>query len=494
MPQPDSSIVRLSDVETDARFSAANDDHSTIPSGYSRRLYNDDLGPVKQKWGAYNICAFWMSDIHSVGGYVVAASLFSLGLAGWQVMLSLLVGILVVQCFANLLAKPSQQAAVPYPVICRISFGVFGANIPALVRGCIALVWFGIQTYLASNALIIVLLRVFPSLAFLEHMHFLGLSAIGWVGFMALWCFQVLVFIKGMESVRSFIDWAGPLVYLAMFILAGWLVIEAGPHNLHFSLSNKVLSPAMQGWEMIAATALVVGYFAGPTLSFGDFSRYCRSMKAIRRGNWWGLPINFLLFSATTVVMVSATLPVFGKMITDPIQTVAQLNDTTVALMGALTFMLTTMGINIVANFVSPAFDFSNVAPRWVSFRTGGFITALGAILVMPWKLFNSPELIQYTVGILGAVIGPIYGIILTDYYRVKRQQIDIDSLYRRGPAGQYWYRNGINPKALQALVPAIIVALAMTLIPLDLVHDFAIFGGGATAALVYWLLNRRHS
>jgi NCS1 family nucleobase:cation symporter-1 len=132
-----------------------------IPKGYSPRLYNEDLGPVKQKWTWYNIFAFWMSDVHSVGGYVFAASLFALGLASWQVLIALLVGICIIQVIANLLAKPSQQAAVPYPVICRLAFGVFGANIPAVIRGLIAVAWYGVQTYLASSALVLVLVRFF---------------------------------------------------------------------------------------------------------------------------------------------------------------------------------------------------------------------------------------------------------------------------------------------------------------------------------------------
>ncbi|MCF5387189.1 NCS1 family nucleobase:cation symporter-1, partial [Pseudomonas syringae] len=146
------------------------------PAGYSPRLHNHDLGPVPQKWTWYNILAFWMSDVHSVGGYVFAASLFALGLASWQVLIALLVGICIIQVIANLVAKPSQQAAVPYPVICRLAFGVFGANIPAIIRGLIAVAWYGIQTYLASSALVIVVLRFFPELAVYQSVTFLGLS------------------------------------------------------------------------------------------------------------------------------------------------------------------------------------------------------------------------------------------------------------------------------------------------------------------------------
>lgn len=462
------------------------------PAGYSRRLYNPDLAPVRQHWGTYNIIAFWMSDVHSVGGYVVAASLFSLGLAGWQVMLALVAGILIVQYFANLMATPSQQAAVPFPVICRISFGVVGANIPALIRGLIALVWFGIQTYLASSALTVVMLRASPGMESLTQGGFLGLSPMGWLSFLLLWTFQAMLFWKGMEGIRKFIDWSGPLVYVAMFALAAWLFVKAGPSRISFTLSDHSLSTAGQYWQMLVAVALVVGYFAAPALSFGDFGRYCRSREELKRGNFWGLPINFIVFAATSVMMVSATLPVFGEMITDPIQTVSRLDNTYVALIGAVTFVTTTMGINIVANFVAPAFDFSNIAPRLISFKTGGFIAAVGSVLLMPWKLFASPELIQYTVGVLAAVIGPIYGIILSDFYRVRKRMIDIDSLYRMGEEGQYWYVNGINPKAVAALVPSAIASIVVTFWPgVPHLGDFAIFVGALVAAGFYLWLNR---
>lgn len=206
-----------------------------LPEGYSPRLYNQDLGPLPQKWNWYNIFAFWMSDVHSVGGYVFAASLFALGLASWQVLIALLTGICIVQLIANLVAKPSQQAAVPYPVICRLAFGVFGANIPAVIRGLIAVAWYGIQTYLASSALIIVVLRFFPQMTVYAEPHFAGLSYLGWFGFLSLWVLQAVVFWAGMESIRRFIDWAGPVVYAVMFALAGWIVWKAGWSNISFT-------------------------------------------------------------------------------------------------------------------------------------------------------------------------------------------------------------------------------------------------------------------
>jgi NCS1 family nucleobase:cation symporter-1 len=181
-----------------------------IKPDYDPRLTNEDLAPLRdQHWSSYNIFAFWMSDVHSVGGYVTAGSLFALGLASWQVLIALLVGITIVYFLCNLVAKPSQMTGVPYPVICRSVFGVLGANIPAIIRGLIAVAWYGIQTFLASAALDIVLVKLFPSLApyaVVADYGFLGLSALGWGSFMLLWVLQACVFWRGMESIRKFID------------------------------------------------------------------------------------------------------------------------------------------------------------------------------------------------------------------------------------------------------------------------------------------------
>ncbi len=207
---------------------------------------------------------------------------------------------------------------------------------------------------------------------------------------------------------------------------------------------------------MITATALVVSYFSGPLLNFGDFSRYGSSMGEIRRGNRWGLPFNFLLFSVVTVVIVSGTQSLFGKMITDPIETVSRVGNDLAVAIGLLTMITATIGINIVANFVSPAFDFSNCAPQKISFRTGGMIAAVGSILLTPWNLFNSPELIHYTLDVLGAFIGPLFGILIADFYLIKRGRVSVDDLFDDTPQGKYWYRNGFNPKAIAALLPSV--------------------------------------
>ena len=460
-----------------------------VKPGYSPRLTNDDLAPVrKQHWNWYNIFSFWMSDVHSMGGYVVAASFFALGLAGWQVLLCLLAGICIVQFFANLVAKPSQLSGVPYAVVCRQAFGVFGANIPAVIRGLIAFAWYGIQTWLASNALLLVLLKFWPALVPMTVPRFLSLSALGWVCFAIMWVLQALVFWHGMNAIKRFIDIAGPAVYIVMLALAIWIISQTGFAGISLTLAEKPLSFAQQGWQMISAVALVVSYFSGPLLNFGDFSRYAASMQDIRRGNRWGLPFNFLLFSVITVVIVSGTHSLFGRMITDPIETVSQVGSGVAMAVALLTMIIATIGINIVANFVSPAFDFSNCAPQKISFRMGGMIAAVGSVILTPWNLFQSPELIHYTLDVLGSFIGPLFGILLCDFYLVNRSQINTDQLFNDSPQGAYWYRQGFNLKAILSLLPAVMLCLLLSFIPsLHSVASFSWFIGVALAAGIYY-------
>ncbi|QIO08071.1 NCS1 family nucleobase:cation symporter-1 [Acinetobacter lanii] len=457
---------------------------------YSPRLSNEDLVPAKQNWGWYNIFSFWMSDVHSIGGYMVAASLFALGLASWQVFLALIIGIVIVQLAANLVAKPSQLSGVPYAVIARQAFGVYGAYIPSIIRGLIAVSWYGIQTWLASNALMLIVLKFFPQLSYFTESSFVGLSAIGWLCFGTMWILQALVFWKGMNTIKVFIDWAGPLVYVVMFALAAWLISQVGWSNISFNLGSKQLTASEQWAQLFVAIALVVSYFSGPLLNFGDFSRYGKSMQQVKKGNFWGLPFNFLFFSIITVLTVSGTYSLFGKMVTDPLETVAMIDNTFVVVLGLLTVLTATIGINIVANFVSAGFDFSNLMPQKLSFRSAGMIAALGSVLITPWNLFNSPQLIHYTLDVLAAFIGPLFGILIADFYFIKKQTVQVDELFNDQPNGAYWYRNGVNPKAIAALVPAVVIGLVFTLVPaLQHLAPFNWFIGAFLGATFYYVL-----
>ena len=243
---------------------------------------------------------------------------------------------------------------------------------------------------------------------------------------------------------------------------------------------------------MITAIALVAGYYAGPVLNFGDFTRYCKSYEVVKRGNTWGLPINYLAFALVTVVTISLTVPVFGEMITDPVDVVGRLDSVTAVLLGALTFVVATIGINIVANFVPPAFDITNIAPNKISWRAGGIIAATLSVFTTPWNLFSNPAVIHYTIDILACAIGPLYGILLVDYYVIKKEQIVVEYLYSMSPNGRYWYQGGVNLKAVYALIPASLIGFTFTMVPpFNIAQGFSLFIGAGLAALFYFVLAR---
>lgn len=446
---------------------------------YDPRLANEDLAPLrKQKWSWYNIFAFWMSDVHSVGGYVTAGSLFALGIAAWQVLVALVVGIVIVQVFTNLVAKPSQKTGVPYPVVNRAIFGIKGANIPAIIRGIIAIAWYGVQTFLAAESLNIIFLKFVPGSEALLEVGFLGLSALGWISYTILWIAQVALFWNGMEVIRRFIDWAGPAVYVVMIILAVYLVSEAGWENINLNLSDPDAAPT-DFWGTIGlmamAVSIVVAYFSGPMLNFGDFARYGKSFRQVKRGNFWGLPVNFLFFSILTVITAAATVPVFGELIVDPIHTVEAIGTPFAILLGGLTFVTATVGINIVANFISPAFDFSNVAPQKISWRMGGMIAAVGSVFLMPWNWYSNADAIHYSLGVLAALIGPLFGLLIAGYYVAARQRIKTDAMFTMDESGPYWYRKGYNPNALKTLLAAGIPTVLIAIFP-KLFADLGLF------------------
>jgi NCS1 family nucleobase:cation symporter-1 len=476
--------------------------HSSTPPvlaipGADPRLYNHDLAPVApagRTWGVFSIFAMWMSDVHSVGGYTFAASLFFLGLTGWQVLLSMVVGIVAVYFLMNLIGGPSLKYGTPFPVVARMSFGVMGANLAAILRGIVGIVWYGVQTYFASKAVQVLVLTWFPGAETLTHNSFAGLSTLGWLSFGFMWIFQLLIFLNGMETIRKFIDFCGPVVYVVMFALAIWIVSKTGLSSL-----NLQLSPPAEGsmlGHMANAAMLIVAYFAALLLNFGDFSRFARDEKSMKTGNFLGLPVNFIVFAIITVIVTAGTVQVFGKAIMDPVAIVEKIGNPWIVALGSLTFIVATMGINIVANFVSPAYDISNLYPQRINFRLGGLITSILSVLVCPWLFVSSPQAITIFVSIFGAILGPMFGIIVGDYYLVKKQQIVIEDLYTMSPSGSLFYDQGWNRKALLALVISGAVSISMALLGayglIPNIGDWGWLIGAVLGALLHTLFMTR--
>ncbi|MCJ2091089.1 NCS1 family nucleobase:cation symporter-1 [Methylobacterium sp. J-072] len=439
--------------------------HATPPvlvvTGAHPKLYNHDLAPTAPEgrtWGAFSIFAMWMSDVHSVGGYTFAASLFFLGLTGWEVLASMVVGITIVYFLMNLIGRPSLKYGTPFPVVARMSFGVMGANLAAVLRGIVGVVWYGVQTYFASKAVQVLVLTFWPAAEAYTHSNYLGLSALGWGSFLFMWFFQLVIFLNGMEAIRKFIDFCGPVVYLVMFALAIWILMQTGTSSLSLQLSPPAEGSTLT--HIANASMLIAAYFAALLLNFGDFARFSRNERAMKIGNFLGLPVNFIVFAIITVIVTAGTVQVFGKAIMDPIEIVERIGNPWVVALGSITFIVATMGINIVANFVSPAYDIANLHPEKIDFKLGGLITSILSVMVCPWIFVSSPSAITLFVSVFGAILGPMFGIMVADYYIVKRQNVVIEDLYTMDPNGSLYFEGGWNRKALIALVGAGIVSI----------------------------------
>ncbi|MFF7370872.1 NCS1 family nucleobase:cation symporter-1 [Streptomyces tricolor] len=469
---------------------AATDAPASVPDP---RLVNEDLAPARQRnWKVFDLFAMWMSDVHNLGNYTFAAGLLVLGMNVWQVFTSLLVGFVLIYFGMNRMGRIGQRHGVPFPVVSRISFGVWGANIPALIRAVIAIMWYGIQTYLASVAVNVMLLAAWPGLESLTRPSFLGLDALGWISFVSLWLLQALIISRGMESVRKFQDFCGPAIWLVMIALAVWVLAKA-----HWSISLTSTPhpvPAGEQWrQWFGAIGLILATYGTLMLNFCDFSRFAPDDRTVRRGNFWGLPINSTAFVVVSVIVTAGSLEAFGQAITDPAELVAKVGDTWVLVIAALTFAIATMGVNIVANFVSPAYDLANVWPQKITFKVGGMISTVAALVVTPWNLFSNPTVVNYFLGGLGAFLGPLFGVIMVDYYWVKRGRIDVDALFDARPGTPYHYRGGVNPKALWAFLPAAAVAAVLALVhSFSDVSPYSWFIGTALAAGLYAALCRR--
>jgi len=483
-------------------FSPMSIDANQVPAvvieGAHAQLYNQDLAPTQPEgrtWGTFSLFSMWMSDVHSVGGYTFAASLFFLGLTGWQVLLSMIVGITIIYFLMNLIGRPSQKYGIPFPVVARMSFGVMGANLAAIVRGIVGIVWYGVQTYFASKAVQVLVIALIPSAVDFTHNSLLGLSTLAWVSFTFMWFFQLVIFLAGMETIRKFIDFCGPVVYLVMFALAGWMISKTGLDSFSMQLSDKHFTGLESLGLMASAAMLIVAYFAALLLNFGDFSRFAKSEAVMKKGNFWGLPVNFIVFAIITVIVTGGSMKVFGEAIMDPVLIVEKINNPLVSIVGAITFIVATMGINIVANFVSPAYDIANLAPQKIDFKLGGLITSILSVLVCPWLFVSSPQAITIFVSIFGAVLGPMFGIMVADYYWVKRQVIKLEDLYSLSPDGSLYFEGGWNSKALFALMVSGSLSIGLALSGafgwMVNVGDWGWLIGAGSGALIYRAASR---
>lgn len=425
----------------------------------SPSLHNEDLAPAtERKWGAFSIFNVWTSDVHSLYGYFLAASLFLLCGSFINFVLAIGVGSIIIYVLMSLVGNAGVRTGVPYPVLARASFGTFGANVPALVRAIVACFWYGAQTSAASGAIVALLIRSPGMLDFHTNSHMLGHSTLEVICYVIVWALQLLIIQRGMETVRKFQDWAGPAVWIMMLLLAIYLVVKSGTFSFGSEIPADVLATATAGvginaapgsFAALAAVAATwVTYFAALYLNFCDFSRYATDEAALKKGNMWGLPINLLAFCLVAGVTTTAAFAVYGEVLLHPDQISAKFDSWFLAALAALTFAVATLGINVVANFVSPAFDFANIFPRQIDFKKGGYIAAAIALVLYPWAPWNTGA--AAFVNFIGSTMGPIFGIMMVDYYLIRQGKVDVNALYQED--GEFKFEGGFHAKAFIAL------------------------------------------
>lgn len=431
---------------------------TAIPPNASPSLYNEDLAPATvRNWGPFSIFNVWTSDVHSLWGYYLAASLFLFCGGFFNFIIAIGVGSLVIYALMNMVGIAGVRTGVPFPVLARASFGIWGANFPALVRAIVACFWYGAQTAAASGAIVALLIRSEGMLSFHQNVHFLGHSLLEVICFVVVWALQLLIIQRGMETVRRFQDWAGPAVWVMMLILAIYLSIKAGgitftsdiPMDVLLDKTKDAGIPGTPGsFAALAGVAAIwITYFSALYLNFCDFSRYAPDERSLRIGNIWGLPINLILFSLVAGVTTIAAFDVYGEVLLHPDQISAKFDSWFLALVAALTFAVATLGINVVANFVSPAFDFSNVFPRHIDFKKGGYIAALIALVLYPFAPWEGSA--ATFVGAIGATMGPIFGVMMVDYYLIRKGTLNVEALYQEN--GEFRFQNGWHVNALIA-------------------------------------------
>ena len=471
-------------------------------SNPSPSLYNEDLAPAEErKWGAFSIFNVWTSDVHSLWGYYLAASLFLLCGSFVNFVLAIGIGSLVIFFLMTLVGNAGVRTGVPFPVLARASFGTFGANVPAIVRAIVACFWYGAQTAAASGAIVALLIRDEGMLAFHQNSHMLGHSTLEVICYVVVWGLQLLIIQRGMETVRKFQDWAGPAVWVMMLILAVYLVIKSGTFSFGSEIPREVLIektkdagiPYEPGTlaALAAVAATWITYFAALYLNFCDFSRYAKDEKTLRKGNLWGLPINLLAFCLVAGVTTTAAYTVYGEVLLHPDQISAKFESWFLALLAALTFAVATLGINVVANFVSPAFDFANVFPRRINFKRGGYIAALIALVLYPFAPWETGA--ANFVNFIGSTMGPIFGVMMVDYYLIRKSRLKVAALYDEN--GEFRFRNGWHGNAFIAFaVGAVFSSILPTFTSVlpDWWGTYGWFFGVAVGGGVYFALGMR--
>ena len=443
VPPPPSGIQ----THADGRVELA--DGSALPEG---PFANGDLQPVpvsERHWTTYNFTALWVGMAHNIPSWTLASGLVALGMDWKQAVFTIALANVIVLLPMLLTGHAGPKYGIPFPVLARASFGLRGANLPALIRAAVACAWFGIQTWIGGQGIYILLGKLFGG-GWEKAAPIGGYPWTLWLCFVVFWVLELAIIYRGMETLRRFENWAAPFVLVGAVVLLVWIATKAGGFG---PLLNE---PSKLGWGpefwtvFFPALMGMIGFWATLSLNIPDFTRFGKGQRAQVWGQTLGLPTTMTAFALLSVLVTSGSQVVYGEALWDPVALAGKTDNAFGLLFALVTVLIATISVNIAANVVSPAYDLANLAPKLINFRTGALITGIVGVIIFPWKLIATPELYIFTwLGVVGGLLGTVAGILIADYWLVRRTVLDLADLYR--PGGRYWYSAGWNWRALVA-------------------------------------------
>jgi len=451
----------------------------------SSSLYNEDLAPIpssQRSWSTYNYAALWIAMSVNIPTYMLASGMIAGGMSWKQAIFTVFLGNVLVLAPMLLNAHAGAKYGIPFPVLARASFGVLGANVPAVLRALVACGWFGINTWIGGEAVNAMVVVLFPA--------WRNYAAGVWICFAVFWLLHVIVIVLGIRTIKFLQGVTAPFLLAIGIALLAWAVVKAGGFGPMLATPSKFQTFRDFFRFFIPSLTSVVGFWATVALNIPDFTRYARSQRAQVLGQVLGLPTTMTLYSFIGVAVTSATAIIFGQTIWDPVQVLARLGNPLAVVIAMLALLLATLNVNVAANLVSPSNDFSNLSPRLISFRTGGLIACVvGVVVFQPWKLLAnySNYIFGWLLGYSG-FIGPIAGVMICDYFVVRKKIILVEDLYQR--RGFYEFSGGINWGGMAALAAGAGVAFIGLVVPtLRALYDYAWFVGFAASFVLYWAI-----
>ncbi|PCI31936.1 MAG: nitrate reductase [Alphaproteobacteria bacterium] len=476
---------------------------------YDDDLWNADLAPTTEAtrtwdWKAY--ASLWIAMVVCVPTYMLAAGLIAEGMSWDQAVITVMLGNVIVLAPMILIGHAGAKYGVPFPVLLRSAFGTRGARIPAIARGLVACGWFGIQTWVGGSAIYVILNSLSGNGFQGTALPVLGIDLAQLLSFLAFWSIHLFFIKNGTESIRWLETFAAPFLILMGLALLAWAYVQAGGFGAMLSTPSQFDPGGPKEGQFfgvfVAGLTAMVGFWATMALNIPDFTRFAKSQKDQIIGQMIGLPLPMALFAFIGVAVTSATVTIYGEAIWDPVALAGRMGGfgVVVALAALIVATLTT---NLAANVVAPAYGFSNLNPQKISFAMGGYITAGIGIAIFPWKLLESSGgyLFVWLIG-YSALLGPIAGILIADYFLLRKCQLKVDDLFRHD--GQYGASNGWNKAGLWALVLGILPNLPGFLhaagfvdgVPeiFDVVYNYAWFVGVFVAGGLYLVFDRKLS